>query len=201
MHGRRYKEKQGVAVLQSIHKNDWSDFPWNVEKKFWKVRIFVEVFSVEYKTPAERNGEYAGPRGPLGYLLVKNLYHSDPKWQLPGGRKCKEEKTPLETAVRKVLEETGIGAPAESFCLASSGECGGSKPFLFTLGMRTDNPHSLGRADLPESVTVFFSSARFYDLIREGQFPYTHFQALIDTATIIPLGDPWSQKKLRHAAL
>ena len=57
-----------------------------------------------------------------GRILACSRTENPGKWGLPGG-KVEPQETPLEAAVRELLEETGLDVPEEEFAWLLSGPC------------------------------------------------------------------------------
>lgn len=132
-------------------------------------------------------------RIPRGYVFVSNkkIFGATAKWKPPGGH-LKWGETPLDTAVRELLEETNLAPEISTFRYEGK-----------WLGPRENHWMCLFSADIHErklcwmnsshpenegEVPKFFTPGEFYELVRSDEFMQKHYDKLVEYALILPLG-------------
>ena len=164
----------------------------------WSSLIFPRV---RRETPrTNSSGEHVVDYVPVGYVFVIDLKFGDrAQWKLPAGHRkkasmCKPgeepDRTPLDTAVRELHGETGIGLTPESFTYVGKWLHWQKNHWkiLFTADLsETDSNwmndhHHENDGEKPK----FFTAEEFYVEVRADMFMREHYEKLKEFALILP---------------
>jgi 8-oxo-dGTP pyrophosphatase MutT (NUDIX family) len=136
----------------------------------------------------------------LGYIFViDRKFGEKAQWKLPAGHKKKPDKctngdepdwTPLETAMRELMGETGIKLPLAAFEYAGKWLHWRKDHWkiLFAANLSeadrdwTNNHHPENEGEEPK----FFIHEEFMELVAQGKFMREHYEKLVEFGLIIP---------------
>ncbi len=160
--------------------NDWAGF------------MFIRVLSNNADGLSDEQREEAKLNIPLGYVFVIDpKFGSSAQYKMAAGHK-KDGETPVETAIREALGETGIPIPRERVTYKNK-----------KLGPRSDHWKVLCVGDIFENELKYmhdrdvenegeqpryFTVDEFHQCVRKGNFMRQHFKMLEEVALVLPLG-------------
>ncbi len=159
----------------------------------WASIIFVRVYSRNTPFNHEESMGWAEPKGdrPDGHVFVIDRAFGDrAQWKMPAGHKGNGDVTPLDTAVRELLGETGIQSLPDAFRYCGK-QLGYNKDHwrcLFTADITTvdrdwmNNHHPENEGEEPK----FFTVEQFWTMQRERKMLKNHYDWLVERGLLIP---------------
>ncbi|MDB5188113.1 MAG: hypothetical protein JWO50_633 [Candidatus Kaiserbacteria bacterium] len=152
--------------------------------------MFIRVYPDGYSNAVDEDGNRAPPP-PLGIVVVIERATRDPLFKLPGGGRKNNER-PIKTAIREVLEETGLSVKEKDTTYVCHWVAQRN-------GVRFEKYIFVGNIEYSElkwmgphhsynegEEASFITYDQFYELVREGKFMSEHFRKLIEFSVILP---------------
>ena len=159
----------------------------------WAGFAFIRVLPNPAPKMSEDDETVTRDHIPLGYVFVIDpKFGSGAQYKLPSGHKKGVDATPLETAAREMLGETGIPVEPKFFRYAGK-----------WLGWRKDHWRCLFVVDITEKDRdwmndldaenegerpKYFTVEEFYECVRTGDFMRVHYNMLEEHMLVLPLG-------------
>lgn len=158
----------------------------------WSSLVFIRVLPDLCADPVRD----ADAHIPIGYVLVIEPEKHDPKYKLAGGHKSATyAETPIETAIREALGETGLPIREANITEVEAARRWFDThrtphwSFLFVASVRESDLEYLGDADAENEgeQPAYFTVSNFWEMVQGGEMLGYHYTRLVEHGLILPL--------------